>query len=305
MSNEIVVIGSMNMDLVVETTTVPQKGETVLGNDFHQIPGGKGANQAMAAGKLGGNVNFIGACGNDNFGDALLSNLKKGGVNVENIHRVEENTGIASITIEKDGDNRIIVIPGANHLLTPKIITEHIDIIKKASVLLLQLEIPINTMEKAVEIADKYNTTIILDPAPAQKLNSDIYNKIDYLLPNQGELENLINDSSLSFEDKINKLLKMGVKNLVLTKGKDGINVYNKNDVKYYSTLDVKTVDTTAAGDAFAGALAYGLQKNWDENKIYKFANKVAAISVTKIGAQSSLPTMQEVKTFSKKEVKG
>lgn len=303
MADEIVVVGSMNMDLVVETDNVPQKGETVLGNDFHQIPGGKGANQAMAAGKLGGEVNFIGACGKDNFGDTLLSNLKKGGVNVENIHRVEKNTGIASITIEKDGDNRIIVIPGANHSLTPKIITNHIDIIKNASVLLLQLEIPINTMEKTVKLADKYNTTIILDPAPAQKLNSDIYNKIDYLLPNQGELKKLLNDSSLTLDNKINKLLKMGVKNIVLTKGEDGINVYNKNDSKFYSTLDVKAVDTTAAGDAFAGALAYGLQKNFDENKIYKFANKVAAISVTKIGAQSSLPTMKEVKSFSEKEV--
>ena len=303
MAEEIVVIGSMNMDLVVETDTVPQKGETVLGNEFHQIPGGKGANQALAAGKLGGKVNFIGACGKDNYGDTLLSNLKKEGVNVKNVHRVNENTGIASITIEKDGDNRIIVVPGANHSLTPNSISEHKEIIKKASVLLLQLEIPINTVEKAVNLADEFNTTIILDPAPAQKLKSAIYKKIDYLLPNQGELDNLLNDNSMSINKKINKLLDMGVKNLVLTKGKTGITVYNKNETKNYETLNVKTVDTTAAGDAFAGALAYGLQKKWDENKIYKFANKVAAISVTKIGAQSSLPTIKEVKSFSKKEV--
>ena len=303
MNNEIVVIGSMNMDLVVETDKIPKKGETVLGNKFHQIPGGKGANQAVAAGKLGGNVSFIGACGDDNFGDILLSNLKKEGVNTKNIHRVKENTGIASITVETDGDNRIIVVPGANHLLTPKIITKHADIIKNASVLLLQLEIPINSVEKAIELGDKFDTTIILDPAPTQKLNSEIYNKIDYLLPNEGELENLLDNNNLNLNEKIDKLLELGVSNLILTKGKDGITVYNKNNTMNYSSLKVNTVDTTAAGDAFAGALAYSLQRNWNEDKIYKFANKVAAISVTNLGAQSSLPTIEEVNSFSKKEV--
>jgi len=303
MNNEIVVIGSMNMDLVVETDKIPKKGETVLGNKFHQIPGGKGANQAVAAGKLGGNVSFIGACGDDNFGDILLSNLKKEGVNTKNIHRVKENTGIASITVETDGDNRIIVVPGANHLLTPKIITKHADIIKNASVLLLQLEIPINSVEKAIELGDKFETTIILDPAPAQKLNSEIYNKIDYLLPNEGELKNLLDNNNLNLNEKIDKLLELGVSNLILTKGKDGITVYNKNNTMNYSSLKVNTVDTTAAGDAFAGALAYSLQRNWNEDKIYKFANKVAAISVTNLGAQSSLPTIKEVNSFSEKEV--
>ena len=303
MNNEIVVIGSMNMDLVVETDKIPKKGETVLGNKFHQIPGGKGANQAMAAGKLGGNVSFIGACGDDNFGDILLSNLKKEGVNTKNIHRVKENTGIASITVETDGDNRIIVVPGANHSLTPKIITKHADIIKNASVLLLQLEIPINSVEKAIELGDKFETTIILDPAPAQKLNSEIYNKIDYLLPNEGELKNLLDNNNLNLNEKIDKLLELGVSNLILTKGKDGITVYNKNNTMNYSSLKVNTVDTTAAGDAFAGALAYSLQRNWNEDKIYKFANKVAAISVTNLGAQSSLPTIKEVNSFSEKEV--
>jgi len=303
MNNEIVVIGSMNMDLVVETDKIPKKGETVLGNKFHQIPGGKGANQAVAAGKLGGNVSFIGACGDDNFGDILLSNLKKEGVNTKNIHRVKENTGIASITVETDGDNRIIVVPGANHSLTPKIITKHADIIKNASVLLLQLEIPINSVEKAIELGDKFDTTIILDPAPTQKLNSEIYNKIDYLLPNEGELENLLDNNNLNLDEKIDELLELGVSNLILTKGKDGITVYNKNNTMNYSSLKVNTVDTTAAGDAFAGALAYSLQRNWNEDKIYKFANKVAAISVTNLGAQSSLPTIKEVNSFSEKEV--
>src|SRR6056297_681602 len=303
MNNEIVVIGSMNMDLVVETDKIPKKGETVLGNKFHQIPGGKGANQAVAAGKLGGNVSFIGACGDDNFGDILLSNLKKEGVNTKNIHRVKENTGIASITVETDGDNRIIVVPGANHLLTPKIITKHADIIKNASVLLLQLEIPINSVEKAIELGDKFETTIILDPAPTQKLNSEIYNKIDYLLPNEGELENLLDNNNLNLDEKIDELLELGVSNLILTKGKDGITVYNKDNTMNYSSLKVNTVDTTAAGDAFAGALAYSLQRNWNEDKIYKFANKVAAISVTNLGAQSSLPTIKEVNSFSEKEV--
>jgi len=303
MADEIVVVGSMNMDLVIETDKAPKKGETLIGNDFHQIPGGKGANQALAAGKLGANVTFIGACGKDNYGEQLLNNLKSEGINTQNVHRVKENTGIASITVEKNGDNRIIVIPGANHYLKPELIAEHKKIIKNASVILLQLEIPLQTVEEVVKLANKYDTTIILDPAPAQKLKSNIYNKIDYLLPNQSELKNLLDNNSSSLEHKINKLLEIGVGNIILTKGKEGITVYNKDKTENYSALSVKTVDTTAAGDSFAGALAYGLQKDWPKDKIYKFANKAAAISVTKLGAQSSLPTTEEIQTFFKKEV--
>ena len=139
MADEIVVVGSMNMDLVIETDKSPKKGETLIGNDFHQIPGGKGANQALAAGKLGANVTFIGACGKDNYGEQLLNNLKSEGINTQNVHRVKENTGIASITVEKNGDNRIIVIPGANHSLKPELIAEHKKIIKNANTIVLDI----------------------------------------------------------------------------------------------------------------------------------------------------------------------
>ncbi|MFW5976851.1 MAG: ribokinase [Bacillota bacterium] len=300
--NEIIVIGSMNMDLVVNTDRYPRKGETVLGNEFNQIPGGKGANQALAAGKLGADVGFIGVCGNDNYGDILLSTLKEGGVEISRVKKVEGNTGIAAITIESDGDNRIIVVPGANYSLTPEIIANNEDIIKQAKVILLQLEIPLNTVEKAVSIAGKYDTQVILDPAPAQNLSESLYNSIDYLLPNEGELKDLFlkRNSSNKLKDSeiVEKLLQLGVKNLVVTRGSDGITVYDKSGLNKYPAVKVDPVDTTAAGDAFAGALALGLQNEWKQEKIYNFANKVAALSVTRMGAQSSLPTLKEVKNF-------
>lgn len=188
------VIGSMNMDLVFKTPEVPEKGETILGSSFQQIPGGKGANQAAAIGKLGGKVEFIGACGQDDYGDFLLHSLTQKGVITNNVFRIEENTGIAGIIVEADGDNRIIVVQGANSSLSTKMIAQIEEKIKNAGYLLLQMEIPLKTIIYCIELACYHQTRVILDPAPAQKLPEEIYSNIDFLLPNKGELELLLEE---------------------------------------------------------------------------------------------------------------
>src|SRR6056297_2302590 len=183
----------MNMDLVVETERYPEEGETIIGGKFEQIPGGKGANQALAAAKLGDDVEFIGACGDDSFASKLKSSLKNGGAEIDNIFEIKGvSTGVAVITVDPAGNNRIIVSPGANYKLDQRKIEKIKDKIIEAEILLLQLEIPVKTIEKIVEIASKNQTKIILDPAPARKLTDQILSKIDYLLPNEGELDLLL-----------------------------------------------------------------------------------------------------------------
>ena len=287
----------MNMDLVVQTKNFPQQGETVVGKNFHQAPGGKGANQALAAAKLGADVKFIGACGNDYFGEDLLASLEKGGVETEDVYRLDVSTGIANITVEADGNNRIIIVPGANQHLTPELIAEHKDTIQAAELILLQLEIPLTTIQQIIELAAEVETKVLLDPAPVKDLTPEIYQNVDYLLPNEGELKSLLPELE-SRGARANKLLELGVDKVLLTKGEQGITLYSQEQVKNFAAVSVDAVDTTAAGDAFAGGFAYGLQQGWSEAKAVDYASLVAALSVTVEGAQPSLPTSKEVRKF-------
>ena len=298
--SEILVIGSMNMDLVVEAERYPEEGETIIGGKFEQIPGGKGANQALAASKLGDNVEFIGACGDDSFASKLKSSLKNGGAKIDNIFEVKGvSTGVAVITVDKKGNNRIIVSPGANYELDPQKIEKIKKRVIEADIILLQLEVPVMTIEKIVEIASANQTKIILDPAPAQKLSDQILSKIDYLLPNEGELDLLLAETEAKNRmEKIEILLNKGVKNIIVTEGEKGINYYSKNNKLHLDTLTVKAVDTTAAGDVFAGAFAASLMAKNDLRKSMEFAVQAAAYSVTKRGAQSSIPDKNELNKF-------
>jgi len=288
------------MDLVVETERYPEEGETLIGGKFEQIPGGKGANQALAAAKLGDQVEFIGACGDDSFAPKLKSSLKAGGAEIDNIFEIKGvSTGVAVITVDKKGNNRIIVSPGANYELDSEKIEKIKDKIAEAEIILLQLEIPVDTIEKIVEIASKNKTKIILDPAPAQKLPADILTRVDYLLPNEGELDLLLAEAeNKSRAEKIEALLKMGVKNIIVTEGEKGINYYSQNNKLHLETLKVKAVDTTAAGDVFAGAFAASLIAENNLKKALEFAVQAAAYSVTKRGAQSSIPDKKELNEF-------
>jgi len=297
MKKKILVIGSMNMDLVVEAERYPKEGETLTGKHLSQIPGGKGANQAAAIGKLGGNVSFISACGNDQYADILLASLKESGVDTEDVFRVKENTGVALITVDSKGNNRIIVVQGANASLSPKRIDKIEQRVKEADYLLIQMELPFATVLHSIELAHKYDTKIILDPAPARPLPLDILNKIDYLLPNEGELKQILPDYE-SEDEIINTLFETGLKNLLLTKGEKGVSHYKADYRKDYKAIKVKAVDTTAAGDAFAGAFTTALAKGWGKEDAILFAIKAAAISVTRLGAQSSLPELAEVEDF-------
>jgi ribokinase len=289
----ILVVGSMNMDLVVKTNRYPQRGETVTGEGFKQIPGGKGANQAVSAAKLGGDVSFVSACGQDDYGDRLLNKLKKNGVNIDYVSRLKENTGIAIITVEEKNDNRIIIIPGSNGKITPGMVNKAENIIKDVDYIMLQLEIPLKTVIYTIEKAHEYNTKVILDPAPVQKLPKKIYTKIDYLLPNEIELDTLL--SEYGSNKGIDYLLDLGVKNILLTEGEKGVTHYKRNYKKRYEGNSIQVVDTTAAGDAFAAGFAFGLDQGWSEDQAIKFANKVGAMTVSKFGAQTALPSISEV----------
>lgn len=295
--SDIVVIGSMNMDLVFSVERYPRAGETIIGRDFTITPGGKGANQAAAIGKLGGDVVFIAARGRDAYGDELVANLSESGVKVEHIVTIEGiNTGLAAITVESDGENRIIVSPGANGKLSRPIVTGLKDTIGKAQVVLLQLEIPLETALKSIEIAHESGATVVLDPGPAQELPIEVYKQIDYILPNETELRQLCKRYDLRTEQqRAWKLLDLGVGGVIVTKGEGGSSFYSEKNYVHQAALQAKAVDTTGAGDAFAGGFAYGLQKGWDIMRTLKFASAVAGCSVTKMGAQDSLPVMAEV----------
>lgn len=300
LSGNIVVVGSLNMDLVARTSRYPERGETIIGNEFNQIPGGKGGNQAVAAGKLGGDVSIIGCCGKDNFGEVLIDSLHNNGVNTDNIFKVDTNTGIAHITVEEEnGDNRIIVVRGANGELSVDLIKQVEDRLKEADIILTQLEIPLKTVIYLLKIVKDYKAKIILDPAPAADLPLEVYKSIDYLLPNQGELDLLAKDKSENkLEQKVAELLVQGVKTILLTRGEKGVTKFGKGEKKVYSSPEVKAVDTTAAGDVFAGAFAYGLSCGWQEDKAIKYAITAASLSVTRIGAQSSMAGKEEVDKF-------
>ena len=297
----ILVIGSLNMDLVVTTPKVPVMGETILGSGFFTTPGGKGANQAVAAARLGGQVSMIGCVGSDLFGRDHMGNLKVNNVNTDNIAIIDNcSTGVAVIVI-KDGDNFIIVDPGANSMLSPEMAGAFEKVISTSDIVILQLEIPLDTVEKVVEIARKHKVKILLNPAPARKLSDHLLSMIDILTPNESECEYITGISINSIEDAKKAaidLLNRGVVQAVITLGGKGVVYNNGKEIIHKPVPDVKVVDTTAAGDSFSGALAVSLSRGDNIDDAIDFANMVGTLTVTKKGAQASLPTLEDVMKF-------
>lgn len=298
----IAVVGSSNMDLVVKSNRIPVTGETILGGDFIMVPGGKGANQAVAAAKLGAKVFFIAKLGDDIFGLQSLNNFKKEGVNTKYVLQTQEApSGVALIMVDDEGNNVIVVAPGANHKLLPDDVKAAESDIASSGALVAQLEVPIETIEFAARLANKSNVPFILDPAPAQQLRPELLNMVDVLTPNETEARILtgveVNDRK-SAEAAAQKLLERGVKNVILTMGASGYLSVGKEGKEFIAARKVTAADSTAAGDAFTGSLVVGLAKGQTLSQAALFANNVAAFSVTRIGAQPSMPTIEEIDKF-------
>lgn len=300
MKPKILVIGSLNMDLVVQAKRTPERGETILGEDIHFIPGGKGANQAIALARLGAETMMIGAVGLDSFGQELLKALETDGVDTSGIKILDQvATGVASILLA-GGDNSIIVVPGANAQCLPQDLDQHEEKIKEADLIVLQLEIPLQTVEYAVGLAKKWRKPVLLNPAPAQTLPVKLLQQIDYITPNRSELA-LLADSgqASSLEEEMDKLIDMGVSNCITTLGAEGAAFKAKGEkLCLIGGHKVQVVDTTGAGDAFNGGLAYALASKMTIAEAMKFAGQVSALAVTKFGAQGGMPTLKEVQEY-------
>jgi len=302
---KIVVVGSINLDLVAYVPRMPVEGETIIGNDFATYPGGKGANQAVAAARLGGNVVMIGRLGQDDFGKRLLRELEGAGVNTEAVLRVPKPSGSAVILVEPEGRNSIVVIPGANHELRPADLDRHQETLQDAAVILAQLEIPIETVEHLGELAAALGVAFILDPAPAEALSANILRNVTWLTPNETETSSILRHlgqpiDDLSTDDAVSaaseRLLAAGVRNVILKLGSRGVYLSGTDVAStHIAPYRVEAVDTTAAGDAFNGGFAYGLTHGLPPIEAGRFACAVAAISVTRVGAQPSMPTLAEV----------
>ncbi len=291
------------MDLVVKTPRIPAVGETILGGDFIMTPGGKGANQAVAAAKLGAEVYFIAKLGDDVFAEQSLNNFKKEAVNTKYVIQTNEApSGVALITVDDAGNNVIVVAPGANQMLSPEDIRKAESDIISSGVLVAQLEVPLETVEFAAQLANSSGVLFILDPAPAQKLSPELLKMVDVLTPNETEAQILTGIEVTSNRDSARtaakKLLEYGVKSVILTMGAKGFLLANDDRMEFVPAVKVDAVDATAAGDAFTGSLAVGLAQGRELFDAALFANQVAALSVTKMGAQSSMPTREEVESF-------
>ena len=298
MSGKIVVIGSMNADLVIHSPQMPNLGETLTGSNFQINAGGKGLNQAVAIAKLGGDVSFLGAVGEDANGELLLNELCNSNVDFKGFKTKEAPTGIAMITVV-DGNNFIILDAGANAELTPEVISNFSDLIAECEYCVMQLEIPVETVLKVCEIANKCGTKIILNPAPYKELPNEVFSKIDFIIPNEHEAYDLTGvypDNEENTRKAVLKLKEKGVKNVIITLGERGCAYSVENEIVFKSAIKTNVVDTTSAGDTFIGALVSKLSQNETLENAVLFATKAAAITVSREGALKSIPYANEIK---------
>ncbi|WP_176585000.1 ribokinase [Priestia megaterium] len=286
---KVTVIGSSSMDLVVTSNIRPGAGETVLGESFKTVPGGKGANQAVAAARLGADVSMIGCVGEDHYGKAILENFKSNGVSVKNVKPVTDlDSGTAHIILA-EGDNSIVVVKGANNYITPDYVEKAKEKIKEADIVLIQQEIPEETVEYVAQLCQELKVPLLLNPAPARPLKAEVIEQVSYITPNEHEAE-------LLFEGKEKEeVLKQYPNKLFITEGKQGVRYFNGEKEVLVPSYQVETIDTTGAGDTFNAALAVALAEGMGFEKGIQFANRAASLSVTKFGAQGGMPTRKEV----------
>ena len=300
MTQTLVVVGSLNMDLVVRAPRHPRPGETLIGSQFQTFPGGKGANQAVAAARLGAAVRLIGRVGQDAFGDALLQTVGQDGVDTSFISRdPQAASGVALITLDEAGQNTIVVASGANMRVSPEDIQQAAAAFEGADLLLMQLECPLEAVEAAAELAQRRGIPVVLNPAPARPLPASLLAKIDYLLPNQTELQALA-EGETDVSAAAARLRKNGVRNLVVTLGEEGALLVTDNTEQKFDAYKVPVVDTVAAGDAFTAAFCVALMEGKSLPEAVQWGNAAGAIAVTRPGAQPSMPKREELIQFLK-----
>ncbi len=300
--NKLVVLGSVNADHVLQVPTFPKPGETLTGRNYTVIPGGKGANQAVAAARLGTSTAFIAAVGDDPFGINIRQDFANDGINIESVNIIEHcPTGIAMIQVTDEGENSICISPEANAKLDKSAVQANADLIKQADQLLMQLETPLDGVQVAAEIAKQANTKVILNPAPARPLPDSLLSLVDIITPNETEAEILtgikVTDEA-SAQKAADILHGKGIAMVLITLGAKGVWLSNGTEQKIIPGFRVKAIDTTAAGDTFNAGFVTGLLENKDLQESIRFAHAAAALSVTKHGAQTSIPTRAEVDQF-------
>jgi ribokinase len=302
---KVAVVGSINIDLVTQVARFPEPGETILGGDLKTIAGGKGANQAVAAARLGAEVAMVGRVGDDVFASRLRQKLVEDGIDVTYVFEsVDSASGVALIVVNKEGQNSIVVASGANARLTPHDVDKAAEAIRSADVLLLQLEVPLETICRAAKIAQKENVKVVLNPAPAQQLPADILSLVDILIPNESELNTLSGVQTTNLKEMKTAaatLSSSGVEAVILTAGQNGALLAGKTGVRQFPAFSVKqVVDTTAAGDAFVGGVATAIAEGKRISEAVPRGNAAGALTITRAGAQPSLPSRAEVETLLK-----
>lgn len=302
-SKQIVVVGSINTDLVALVGSLPGRGETIAGRSFAIYQGGKGANQAVAAARLGASVRLIGMVGDDTFGKESLRQLRLAGVGCEHVETCSGSSGIAAITVGLDGQNSIVVVPGANAGLSPSFLEDKRSVIRSAGLVLSQLEIPLETVVRLAEICEEEGVPLMLDPAPAQDLPAGLLRRCTWLTPNETETVFYTGEPLGMPETQVAKLRTMGANNVILKRGERGAYLDCVAAAPLaVAALRVPVVDTTAAGDTYNAAFATALMRNESFAACAKFAGAAAAVTVTRPGAQASMPTLAEVHDLLQRE---
>ena len=295
----VVVVGSLNMDLVMRTPRVPVGGETMHGHEFSTLPGGKGANQAVACARLGAKVSMIGQVGNDGFGSTLRDGLAADGIDVGGVRQTTAvGTGVAMILVEDIGQNRIVLAAGANGALTPADLDAHAALIEGAAMLVLQLEVPMPVVQRAIEIAHAAGVPVLLNPGPAVPLPEAIWTQIDILVPNESEATLLsgveVTDAASAYA-AAHVFRRRGVKYVLITLGANGVAVVDDGGERHLPAHVVKAVDTTAAGDTFIGGISAGLVEGMPIDDAVALGQRASALCVTRHGAQPSIPYRREI----------
>ncbi len=298
---KIAVVGSINVDFVLKVKDFPKSGETIQSLNFFKTFGGKGANQAVALGKLEADITMFGKIGSDDLGESYIENFKQNNVKTDFIEMEGDNTGVAIVTVDSSGANNIIVAGEANSLVDKIYIDKHINVLSQMDIVLFQLEIPLETVFYALKKLKEINKNIIiiLDPAPATELPKDIFEHVDYITPNETETATITGTDTNNLSDDVVKksasiLLDYGIKNAIIKAGKHGAYIFNSEQSVFAPTYNVKTIDTTAAGDSFNAGFAKGLSMGLTNEDAMMLANAVASLATTGLGAQTSMPTYKE-----------